>query len=72
MRHPEKISKSPQWHKPGFGDAIDWNSDDVAILVYIIHDEYYDIHVGTDKILLLLTEWDTEDCMDVPLILHMR
>ena len=30
------------------------------------------INVDTDDILLLLGEWDAEDCMDAPSTLHMR
>ena len=33
---------------------------------------YLNINVETDDILLLLYEWDAEDCMETPSTFHMR
>ena len=38
----------------------------------MIKDRYLNINVYTDKILLLLAEWDTDDFMYVPSIFHIR
>ena len=37
----------------------------------MIQDRYFDSNVDTDDILLLLAEWDAEDCMDTPSTFHM-
>ena len=34
-------------------------------------DGNYDSNMNTDKLLSLLAGWDAEDCMEVPLMLHM-
>ena len=38
----------------------------------MIQDRDFDSNVDTDKILLLLAEWDAEDGMDTPSTFHMR
>ena len=38
----------------------------------MIQDRDFDSNVDTDDILLLLSEWDAEDCMDTPSTFHMR
>ena len=38
----------------------------------MIQDRDLDSNVDTDDILLLLVEWDAEDCMDTPSQFHMR
>ena len=47
----KRIRKSPQRYDPGFGTARECNSDDIAILVYMIRDGGYDINVDRDDIL---------------------
>ena len=72
VRRSERIRNYPQWYNPGFGDAREWNNDDVASIVYMIQDGDFDSNVDTDDILSLLAEWDAEDCMDTPSTFHMR
>ena len=72
MRRSERIRNSPQQYNPGFGAAREWNNDDVASIVYMIHDRDFYSNVDTDEILSLLAEWDPEDCMDTPSTFHMR
>ena len=38
----------------------------------MIQDRDFDSNVDMDEILLLLSEWDAEDCMDTPSTFHMR
>ena len=38
----------------------------------MIQDRDINSNVDTDYILLLLDEWDVEDCMDTPSAFHMR
>ena len=38
----------------------------------MIQDGYLNSNVDRDNILLLLTEWDAEYCMDTPSTFHMR
>ena len=38
----------------------------------MIQDRDFDINVDTDDILLLLAEWDAEDCMYTPSTFHIR
>ena len=38
----------------------------------MIQDRDFYSNVDTDDILLLLAEWDAEDCMDTPSTFHMR
>ena len=38
----------------------------------MIHDGDYDSNVDTDEILLLMANWDAENCMDISLTFHMR
>ena len=38
----------------------------------MIQDKDLNINVDTDDILLLLAEWDAEDCMDTTSTFHMR
>ena len=63
MRHSNSIKKCPQQFYPGYGDAIECKSYDVASLVYIIHYGPYGRNVDMDNILYLLIEWYVEDCM---------
>ena len=72
MRRSERIIKSPQQYDPGFWAEIEGNSDAVASKVYMIHYGDYYSNVDTDKIILLLSEWDIEDCMDAPSTPYMR
>ena len=37
----------------------------------MIHNGDYDRNVDPDEILLLLADWDAEDCMDTPSTFHM-
>ena len=62
----------PQRFNPEFGAAIEWKNNAVANIVYIIKDMDYDSNVDTDDILSLLSEWDSEDCMDTPSTFHMK
>ena len=66
------IRNSPQRYNPGFGDARKSNNDAVASIVYIIQDRDLNSNVDTDDILLLLAEWDSKDCMDMPSTFYMR
>ena len=65
MRRSKCIKNSPQRYNPGFGAAREWKDDDAVSIVYMI--QYRDINsnVGMDDILLLLDEWDAEDCMNM-------
>ena len=38
----------------------------------MIQDRDFDSNVDTDEILLLLAEWEVEDCMDTPSTFHIR
>ena len=38
----------------------------------MIQDRDFDSNVDTDGILLLMAEWDAEDCMDKPSTFHIR
>ena len=42
------------------------------ILVYMIHGGYCDINVDMDKILSLIAEWDSENCIGAPSKIYMR
>ena len=72
VRYSQRIRKSPQWFDPFWGATRQWNSDVVSSLFYMIRNGSYSTNVVTDNILLLLVEWDVEDCMDSPSTLHMR
>ena len=72
VRRYERIRNSPQQYNPGFGAAREWKNYDVASIVYMIQDRDLNINVDTDDIILLLSEWDAEDCMDTPSTFHMR
>ena len=72
VRRSERIIKYPQRYNPVFGTDREWNNDDVASIVYIIQDGDLNRNVDMDDILLLLVEWDAEDCMDTPSSFHMR
>ena len=72
MRHSKCIRNYPQQYNPVFGAARECNNNDVASIVYMIQDSNFDSNVDTDDILLLLAEWDAEDCMDTPSTFHMR
>ena len=63
-RYSERIRNSPQRYDPGFGPAREWNNDAVESIVYMIQDGDMNRNVYTYEILLLLAEWDAEDCMD--------
>ena len=66
MRRSERIRNSPQRYSLGFEAARSWKNDAVASIIHIIqHRDFYS-NVDTDNILSLMSEWDTEDCMDTP------
>ena len=71
VRNYNHIIISPQRYGQVFGAERELKSENVASLVYIIHDGGYNKNVCTDKILLLMVEWDVEYCMDAPLTIHM-
>ena len=56
VRRSKRIRNSPQRYNPGFGAAIVWKNDDVASIIYMIQDMYFDSNVDTDDILSLLAE----------------
>ena len=68
----EHIIKYPQRFDPDFVSKIQWNSDNVVILVYILQDGYCDINLYMDEIPYLLDYWVAEDCMDAPSIFNIR
>ena len=72
MRRSERIRNSPQRHNPGFLAAREWNNDAVASIVYMIQDRDFDSNVYTDDTLLLLAEWEAEDCMNMPSTFRIR
>ena len=72
VRRSKRIRKSPQWYNPGFGAARECKNDAVASIVYMIQDGGLNRNVDTDDILLLLSEWDAEYCMDTLSTFHMR
>ena len=72
MSRSEYIIKYTQRYEPGFGATIEWQSDYVASIVYMIQDEDFNRNVDAYEILLLLAEWYTEDFMDTALAFHMR
>ena len=72
VRRSERMIKSSQQYEPGFGAAREWKNDDVSSIVYMIQGGDLNGNVDTDEILLLLAEWDVEDCMDAPSTFHMR
>ena len=63
VRRSELIINSPRQYNPVFGYDREWKNDAVASIVYMIQDRYINSNVDTDDILLLLAEWDAEDCM---------
>ena len=63
VRRYECIRNSPQRYNPVFGAAREWKNDAVASIVYMIQDRDLNINVDTYDILLLLAEWNVEDCM---------
>ena len=72
VRHSERIRNSLQQYNPVFGAAREWKIDAVASIVYMIPDSDFYSNVDTNNILLLLAEWDAEDCMYTPSTFHMR
>ena len=72
VRPSERIRNSPQRYNPGLWAAREWKNDAFASIVYMIQDRNFDSNVDTNDILLLLAEWDSEDCMDMPSTFHMR
>ena len=72
MRRSKRIRNYPQRYNPGFGAAREWKNDALASIVYMIQDRDFDSNEDTDDILLLLAQWDAEDCMDTPSAFHMR
>ena len=58
MRRSERIRKYPQRYDSVFGAAIEWKSNDVASIVYMVQYGYFFSNVDTDMILLLLAKWD--------------
>ena len=65
-------NENTRGYNSGFGADREWNNDNVASIVYMIQYRDTNINVDTDDILLLLAEWDAEDCMDTPSTFHMR
>ena len=51
VRRSERTRKSPQRYNTGLGAAIEWNSDAVMRLVYLIRDGGYYRNLYTYKIL---------------------
>ena len=72
VRRSERIRNSPQRYNPGFRAAREWNSDDVASIVYMIQYGYINSNLDTYDILSLLAEWDAEYYMDTPSKFRMR
>ena len=72
VRRSECIRNYPQRYNPVFGAAREWNNNDAASIVYMIQYRGFDSNVDTDDILLLLTEWDAEDCIDTSSMFHTR
>ena len=72
VRRSECIRNSPQRYNPLFGSAREWKNYAVASIVYIIQDRDLNINVDMDDILLVLSEWDAEGCMDMPSTFHMK
>ena len=72
VRRSECTRNYPQRCNPVFGAAREWKNKAVASIVYMIQDRDFDRNVYTDDILLLLDEWDAEDCMDMPPTFHTR
>ena len=72
VKSSERIRNSSQRYNPEFGDAIEWNNDSVSSIVYTIQDRGLNSNVYTEDMLLLLADWDAEDCMDTPSTFHMR
>ena len=59
LRRSERIRNSTQRYNPGIGDDRELEKEDVASIVYIVQDRYFDSNVDTDDILSVLAEWDT-------------
>ena len=72
VRRSERIRNSPKRYNQGFGADREWKNDAISSIVYIIQDRDFNSNVGTDDILSLLDEWDTEYCMDTPSTFHLR
>ena len=72
MIRSERIRDSPQRYNPGFGAAREWKNDAVASIAYMIQDRDFDSNVDADGIILLMAEWDAEDCMDTISTFHMK
>ena len=72
VRRSECIRNSPQRFNPVLGATREWNNDNVSSIVYMIQYGDININVDTDDIILLLAEWDAEDCTDTPSMIHMR
>ena len=72
MRCYKRIRKSTQRYEPGFGSAIEWKSESVKIIFYMIQYGDFNIDADTDDILSLLDEWDVEYCMYYLSTFHMR
>ena len=66
LRNSECTGKSPQRYDPGFGSDIEWKSDTVASIVYMIQSGYLNRNVDTDYILLLMVDLDADYCMNAP------
>ena len=71
VRRYKRIRNSPQKYSPGFGAVREWSNDDVASIIYMIQNRGLNSNVYMDDILLLLSEWDAEDCMDTPSTFYM-
>ena len=72
VRSSKHIIKSPKQYNPGFGAKIEWTSDTVTSLVYMIQYGYYDKNLDMDDILTFLVNCCAEYCMYVPFTFHMR
>ena len=72
MRRSKHVIKYSHRYDTVLRASREWKSDYVAIIVYMIQDGIFKKNVDMDEMLSLLTEWDTEYCMDVPLTFYIR
>ena len=56
VRRSESIRSSPHSYEPLLGATIEWKINVVVILVYMMHDGYYDRNIERGENLLLLDE----------------
>ena len=64
VRRSERIRNSPQRYNLGFGASRECKNYAVASIVHMLQDKDININVDKDDIILLLYQWDAEDCMD--------